>query len=384
MFVPNERIFLDGDTEAAGTLALTFVEYHRFTAVSYKLPLVDALGGCAALAADYNGIIGAGHVREKFVDLIAYAETTRALLEKSADRCIDKPNNQVAPDPMTVNLAKSYFAHGYHEAVQHVQEIAGGILVTGPGDEDWEHEELRPFLQKYLAGRDGVDGERRMRLLNFVRDLTSLRLRRVPGGARDPRRRLAAGRAPTGLPRLQRERRRPPRHASGRSHGRPLQISHRSPQMPRLPLFPLQIVVFPGEEVPLHIFEPRYRQLVRDMNDAGEPFGIALLRRGAQAEETHEIGCTVRIEQTEPFPDGRFNIMCRGEQRFRIIQRLDAAPYWIADVEFLDDPGDSDSGRRLRRLHRDGGALPPASAHGAGATELLATPLPPARRGRFG
>ena len=113
--------------------------------------------------------------------------------------------------------------------------------------------------------------------------------------------------------------------------------------MPRLPLFPLQIVVFPGEEVPLHIFEPRYRQLVRDMNDSGEPFGIALLRRGAQAEETHEIGCTVRIEQTEPFPDGRFNVMCRGEQRFRIIQRLDAAPYWIAEVEFLDDPNDSDS-----------------------------------------
>lgn len=173
VFVPNERIFLDGDTEAAGNLALTFVEYHRFTAVSYKLPLVDALGGAAALAADYNGILGAGHVREKFVDLIAYAETTRALLETSADRCIDKPNGQVAPDPMSVNLAKSHFAHGYHEAVQHVQEIAGGILVTGPGDEDWEQEALRPFLQKYLAGRDGIGGEQRMRLLNFIRDLTS-------------------------------------------------------------------------------------------------------------------------------------------------------------------------------------------------------------------
>ena len=173
VFVPNDRIFIDGDTEAAGNLALTFVEYHRFTAVSYKLPLIDALGGCAALAADYNGIIGVSHVREKFVDLIAYAETTRALIEKSAERCIAKPNGQVAPDPMTVNLAKSHFAHGYHEAVQHVQEIAGGILVTGPGDEDWESEELRPFLQKYLAGREGVGGEQRMKLLNFVRDLTS-------------------------------------------------------------------------------------------------------------------------------------------------------------------------------------------------------------------
>ncbi len=113
--------------------------------------------------------------------------------------------------------------------------------------------------------------------------------------------------------------------------------------MPRLPLFPLQIVVFPGEEVPLHIFEPRYRQLVRDMNDADEPFGIALLRRGGQAEETHEIGCSVRIEQTEPFADGRFNIICRGEQRFRILERLDPAPYWIAEVEFLDDPSDAES-----------------------------------------
>ena len=173
VFVPNERIFLDGDAEAAGKLALTFVEYHRFTAVSYKLPLIDALGGCAGLAADYNGILGASHVRDKLIDLIDYAETTRALLEKSAERCIAKPNGQVAPDPMTVNLAKSRFAHGYHEAVQHVQEIAGGILVTGPGDEDWQSEELRPFLSKYLAGRDGIGGEQRMRLLNFIRDLTS-------------------------------------------------------------------------------------------------------------------------------------------------------------------------------------------------------------------
>lgn len=173
VFVPNDRIFLNGEAEEAGKLALTFVEYHRFTAVSYKLPLVDALGGAAAVAADYNGIIGAGHVREKFVKLISYAETLRALTEKSAERCIAKPNGQVAPDPMTVNIAKSHFAHGYHEAVQHVQELAGGILVTGPGDEDWESEELRPFLTKYLVGRDGVSAVDRMKMLNFIRDLTS-------------------------------------------------------------------------------------------------------------------------------------------------------------------------------------------------------------------
>ena len=173
VFVPNERIFLNGALADAGKLALTFVEYHRFTAVSYKLPLVDALGGCAAVIADFNGIIGASHVREKFVELIAYAEILRALTEKAAERCIDKPNGQVAPDPLTVNIAKSHFAHGYHRAVQHVQELAGGILVTGPGDEDWESEELRPFLQKYLVGRDGVSAEQRMKMMNFIGDLTS-------------------------------------------------------------------------------------------------------------------------------------------------------------------------------------------------------------------
>ena len=173
VFVPNDRIFLNGETDEAGTLALTFVEYHRFTAVSYKLPLVDALGGCAAVIADYNGIIGAGHVREKFVELISYAEILRALTEKAAERCIPKPNGQVAPDPLTVNIAKSHFAHGYHRAVQHVQELAGGLLVTGPGDEDWESEEIRPFLTKYLVGRDGVSAEQRMKMMNFIRDLTS-------------------------------------------------------------------------------------------------------------------------------------------------------------------------------------------------------------------
>ncbi len=173
VFIPNDRIFLNGEREAAGQLALTFVEYHRFTAVSYKLPLLDALNGAAALIADANGIVGAGHVRDKFVALISYAETVRGLTQLAAQRCIPKPNHQVAPDPMTVNLAKSHFAHGYHEAVQHVQELAGGLLVTGPGDEDWASEELRPFLSKYLAGRKGIGGEQRIRMMNFIRDLTS-------------------------------------------------------------------------------------------------------------------------------------------------------------------------------------------------------------------
>ena len=119
--------------------------------------------------------------------------------------------------------------------------------------------------------------------------------------------------------------------------------------MPELPLFPLQIVVFPGESVPLHIFEPRYRQLVKDTLESGEPFGIVLTRRTRQAatpedrEPIHEVGCTVRMESNEAFPDGRFNIGCIGERRFRVIEKLGERPYWVANVEYLDDPPDSES-----------------------------------------
>jgi 4-hydroxybutyryl-CoA dehydratase / vinylacetyl-CoA-Delta-isomerase len=173
VFVPNDRIFIDGDTQSAGRVALAFVEYHRFTAISYKLPLVDAIAGAAAVIADFNGISRASHVREKLIHLIAYAETLRALTQKAAERCVAKPGGQVAPDPLMVNIAKSHFAHGYHTAVQHLQELAGGILVTGPGDEDWAGEETRGYLHKYLVGRQGVSAEQRMRMMNFIRDLTA-------------------------------------------------------------------------------------------------------------------------------------------------------------------------------------------------------------------
>lgn len=119
--------------------------------------------------------------------------------------------------------------------------------------------------------------------------------------------------------------------------------------MAELALFPLQIVVFPGETVPLHIFEPRYRQLVRDTLQSGDPFGIVLTRRNRSApspddrEPTHEIGCSVRLETSEAFPDGRYNIGCIGERRFRIVEKLGERPYWVADVEYLDDPPDARS-----------------------------------------
>lgn len=173
VFVPHERVLLDGRADLAGPLALAFVDYHRFTAISYKLPLVDALVGTAYLLADMNGIARAGHVREKLTWLVSYAETLRALVDTAARRGGPVDGGLFVPDPLTVNIAKSHFAHGYHTALQHVQDVCGGLLVTAPSGADLADPEIGPFVRRYLAGRDGVDGESRLRALWMASDLTT-------------------------------------------------------------------------------------------------------------------------------------------------------------------------------------------------------------------
>jgi 4-hydroxybutyryl-CoA dehydratase/vinylacetyl-CoA-Delta-isomerase len=172
VFVPWERVFLAGEHEFAGPLALAFVEHHRFTAISYKLPLVDALVGAAMVMAEVNGIAAAGHVKEKLVRLISYAETLRGLTHYAAIKGKPRELGIVAPDPLYVNMAKYHFAHGYHVAVRDVQDIAGGALVTGPGAEDLESAITAPYYDKYYAGR-GVSGRDRLKALALVKDLVA-------------------------------------------------------------------------------------------------------------------------------------------------------------------------------------------------------------------
>jgi aromatic ring hydroxylase len=173
VFVPWERVFLAGEYDFAGPLALAFVEHHRFTAISYKLPLVDALVGSGFMMADMNGISKAGHVREKLVHLIRYAETLRGLTHSAAVRAQVRELGISVPDPLYVNMAKYHFAHGYHEAVRNVQDLAGGALVTGPGAEDLDSPETVPHYEKYYVGRAGVSGRERLQALSLVRDLVA-------------------------------------------------------------------------------------------------------------------------------------------------------------------------------------------------------------------
>ena len=170
VFVPWERVFFEGRNDLASATALTFVEFHRFTAVSYKLPLLDGLVGAAIAVARANGIERAGHVRDKLTWLGGYAEMVRGLTELAALRC-GTEEGIAYPHVFTTNMAKWVFARDFHQAMETVQDLAGGLLVTGPAGSDWDSPEVRPVLEKYFRG--AWPAERRLPVLNLIAELTA-------------------------------------------------------------------------------------------------------------------------------------------------------------------------------------------------------------------
>lgn len=102
----------------------------------------------------------------------------------------------------------------------------------------------------------------------------------------------------------------------------------------RIPLFPLDIVLFPGQAVPLHIFEPRYRQMTRNCLDTQSPFGILFVHDGKLAQ----TGCSAMIVKIlKEYEDGRSDILTAGQSAFRLVRTHDEKPYLEADVEYLEE-----------------------------------------------
>jgi len=173
VFVPWERVFLCGEWPYAGVLANTFVEFHRFTAASYKLPMCELFIGAARLIAEYNGVANVTHVRDKIMELISWTETTRGLLVAASMEHKVVPPGIAVPSVVLTNIAKHHFARNYHMMVQNLQDVAGGLLVTAPLWKDWENEATRSYLDHYLGGVEGVSGMRRTRAMKLIRDIAA-------------------------------------------------------------------------------------------------------------------------------------------------------------------------------------------------------------------
>lgn len=160
----------------------------------------------------------------------------------------------------------------------------------------------------------------------------------------------------------------------------------------RLPLFPLGLVLLPGLVLPLHVFEDRYRALVRELLAAPERerrFGVVAIRQGREVgadgvRALHEVGCVAQVQRVVPHPDGRFDVVTVGAQRFRLAglleQSVTGRPYLTGLVEPLpEDPGDPDESRLLAAAVRPAvRAYAEALAGAAGGTpELSEVPEDP-------
>jgi len=104
--------------------------------------------------------------------------------------------------------------------------------------------------------------------------------------------------------------------------------------MTRLPIFPLEVVLFPGEMLPLHIFEPRYKEMIRECDEKKQPFGVVLVVDDGLAE----VACTAELLQiAKTYPNGEMDIISMGRRIFRILEVIDERSFYEADVEYLED-----------------------------------------------
>jgi Lon protease-like protein len=114
-----------------------------------------------------------------------------------------------------------------------------------------------------------------------------------------------------------------------------------------IPLFPLNVVLFPGTPLPLHIFEPRYRQMTRECLEEKREFGVVLARKDGIAA----VGCTAEIVKVvKRYEDGRSDILTMGRRRFRVNEVIDDKAYYQGRVEFLAEAAEEEDPRMVEGL----------------------------------
>ena len=120
-----------------------------------------------------------------------------------------------------------------------------------------------------------------------------------------------------------------------------------------LPLFPLDVVLFPGTPLPLHVFEPRYKELISECLEQKKTFGIVR----AEEEGLADVGCTAEIVAvTKTYPDGRMDIVTEGRERFEVLEVDEQRSYLRGDVVYFQDDAENPSTQQIEHaieLHRE-------------------------------
>lgn len=176
VFIPNDRIFLNGETEFAGMMVERFAGYHRQSYGGCKVGVGDVIIGAAALAAEYNGVEKASAVKDKLIEMTHLNETLFSCgIACSCEGCATKAGNYQI-DMLLANVCKQNVTRYPYEIVRLAEDIAGGLMVTMPSQKDFESnlpagkngETIGAICNKFFAAAPNATTENRMRILRFL------------------------------------------------------------------------------------------------------------------------------------------------------------------------------------------------------------------------
>lgn len=171
VFVPWSHVFMNGEHEHAAALVERFTTYHRRSYVC-KTGLGDVLIGAAATIADYNGVSGASHVKDKLVEMTHLNETIFGAGIASSHESHQTRAGNWESDALLANVCKQNVTRFPYELARLAQDLAGGLVATLPSEKDFRSPDTGPILEKFLKGRSGVVTEHRLRILRLIENMT--------------------------------------------------------------------------------------------------------------------------------------------------------------------------------------------------------------------
>lgn len=172
VFVPNERIFLNGETDFAGMLVERFAGFHRQSYGGCKVGVGDVLIGASALAAQYNGADKASHVKDKLIEMVHLNESIYSCgIACSAEGCKTASGGYMI-DLLLANVCKQNVTRFPYEISRLAQDIAGGLMVTAPSEKDLKDEKIGPYIDKYFRGVADVPTEYRLKIMRLIENMT--------------------------------------------------------------------------------------------------------------------------------------------------------------------------------------------------------------------
>jgi 4-hydroxybutyryl-CoA dehydratase/vinylacetyl-CoA-Delta-isomerase len=173
VFVPEERIFLNGEVDQSGKLVERFAAYHRQSYGGCKVGVGDVLIGATALIARMNGVEGASHIRDKLVEMIHLNETmfSAGIACSALGHPTLAGNYEI--DMLLANVCKLNVTRFPYELARLATDIAGGLLGTMPSAKDFQDPVTGPYIRKYLAAAEGVQVTDRMKVLRLIENLVA-------------------------------------------------------------------------------------------------------------------------------------------------------------------------------------------------------------------